>query len=72
MAKRRRFTPAFKAQVAPQALREERTVRQIATRHGVHPNLVIQWKQQMREGLDELVAFWGTPEIRASPFRWSL
>ena len=52
MAKRRWFTPGFKAQVALEALREERTVQQIAARHGVHPNQVSQWKLNAREGLE--------------------
>ena len=54
MAKRRRLTPRFKAQVTPEALREERTVQQIAVRHGVHPNQVSQWKRKASEGLVEL------------------
>ena len=40
MVKRRRFTPRFKAPVALKALRQERTVQQIASRYEVHPNLV--------------------------------
>ena len=37
MAKRRTFTAAFKARVAKEALRGDRTVQQIAAKHGVHP-----------------------------------
>ena len=33
MARRRRFTPRFKAQVALELLREERTVQQFAALH---------------------------------------
>ena len=40
MAKRRTFTAAFKARVAKEALRGDKTVRQIATKHRVHPNQV--------------------------------
>ena len=54
MAKRRRFTWRFKAQVALEAPREERTVQQIAARHGVHPNQVSQWSRRAREGLEEV------------------
>ena len=50
MAKRRRFTPRFEAQVAQEALREERTVQQIAARHGVHPNQTSQWKRKAVKG----------------------
>lgn len=54
MAKRRTFTAAFKARVAKEALRGDRTVRQIAGQHGVHPNQVSQWKRKASEGLVEL------------------
>ena len=54
MAKRRTFTAAFKAKVAKEALRGDRTVQQIAARHQVHPNQVSQWKRTASEKLAEL------------------
>ena len=54
MAKRRTFTAAFKARVAKEALRGDRTVQQIAAKHEVHPNQVSQWKRKASEGLVEL------------------
>ena len=38
--KRRRFTAEFKARVAMEALRGERTIQAIAAKHAVHPNQV--------------------------------
>ena len=38
MAKRRKFTAEFKAKVALEALRGDRTIQEIAARHQVHPN----------------------------------
>ena len=35
---RRRFTAEFKAKVAMEALRGDRTVQAIAAKHEVHPN----------------------------------
>ena len=55
MAKRRTFTAAFKARVAKEALRGDKTVRQIATKHRVHPNQVSQWKRKASEGLVQLL-----------------
>ena len=51
MAKRprRNHTPAFKAKVALEALKEEQTVIEIAERFDVHPNLVTKWKKQLQE-----------------------
>ena len=41
----------FKAQVALEAIRGEKTVAQIAAHHGVHPNQVTSWKNQAVENL---------------------
>ena len=38
MTKRRRFTAEFKARVALDALRGDKTIQEIAARHKVHPN----------------------------------
>lgn len=51
MAKRRRFTGEFKAKVALEALRGERPIQDIASKHGVHPNQVSTWKKQAIDGL---------------------
>lgn len=51
MAKRRRFTADFKAKVALEALRGDRTAQEIAARHQVHPNQVSTWKRQALDGL---------------------
>ncbi len=46
MTKRRRFTDDFKARVALEALRGDKTVQEIASKHKVHPNQVSTWKRQ--------------------------
>ena len=51
MTKRRRFTADFKARVALDALRGDKTTQEIATRHKVHPNQVSAWKRQAIDGL---------------------
>ena len=51
MTKRRRFTARFKAQVALEALRGDRTIHEIGLKHGLHPNQVSQWKKQAVAGL---------------------
>ena len=51
MTKRRRFTADFKAKVALEALRGDKTIQEIATRHKVHPNQVSAWKRQAMDGL---------------------
>jgi len=51
MTKRRKFTAEFKAKVALEALRGDRTIQEIAARHQVHPNQVSLWKRQAVDGL---------------------
>ena len=38
MSTRRRFTGEFKAKVALEALRGDKTIQEMATRYNVHPN----------------------------------
>ena len=54
MTKRRSFTAEFKAKVALEALRGDRTIQEIASRHKVHPNQVSTWKRQAMDGLGEV------------------
>jgi transposase-like protein len=51
MTIRRRFTADFKSRVALEALRGDKTIQEIASKHKVHPNQVSTWKRQAVEGL---------------------
>ena len=51
MTTRRRFTADFKAKVALEALRGDRTIQEIASKHKVHPNQVSTWKRRAIDGL---------------------
>ncbi len=46
---RRNHSAKFKAMIALEAIRGEKTVAQIATHHEVHPNQVTSWKSQLLE-----------------------
>jgi transposase len=46
---RRKFTAAFKAQVALEALRERHTLAALAEKFELHPNQISQWKQEFVE-----------------------
>ena len=47
---RRNHGSAFKAKVALEALKGEQTVTEIASKHGLHPTLVNEWKRQLADG----------------------
>ena len=51
MKTRRRFTADFKAKVALEAIRGERTISDLATKHQLHTNQITQWKRQAIENL---------------------
>jgi len=51
MTTRRKFSGNFKAHVALEALRGDKTIQEIASKHKVHPNQVGKWKRQAMDGL---------------------
>ena len=48
MAKRRRFTPEFKAEVVLEALRGESSQAELCRRHNLSQDQLSKWKQQVR------------------------
>ncbi len=47
---RRTHSAAFKAKVALDAVRGEKTLAELAKQHDVHPNQIIDWKNQLLAG----------------------
>jgi len=50
MSKRKQHSPEFKAKVALEAVKGEATVSELASRFGVHPTMIHQWKRALLDG----------------------
>lgn len=64
--KRRSFTPSLKAKVAIEALKEVKTIREIAQKHKLHPTQINLWKKQLLEGAEEVFQDGRTKSASAS------
>jgi transposase-like protein len=47
-------TAAFKKKIALEALREDKTLNQLASQYGVHPLQVGKWKRELIDGAEGL------------------
>ena len=51
---RRKFTAAFKAEVALEAIKERETLAELAKRLELHPTMISKWKQEFIERSSEI------------------
>ena len=54
MSKRRNHDAGFKARVALEAVKGERTVSELAAEYGVHPTMIHPWKKALLEGAPDI------------------
>jgi len=51
---RRKFTPEEKASLVLEMLKEEKSVSQLASEHGIHANVLNRWKGEAVQNLSQL------------------
>src|SRR4051794_14818666 len=51
---RKKYSPAFKAQVALEAAKQAKTIAELAKQFQVHPVQISQWKKQLLDGMETL------------------
>ena len=47
---RKRYSAEFKAKVALEAIRNEMTAAELASKYGVHPTMIAVWKKALLDG----------------------
>ena len=50
MGTRKRYTPEEKVSILREVLEDGKSMSSVAGEHGVHPNMLLNWKKQLFEG----------------------
>lgn len=51
---RKNYSSKFKKQVALESIKEQKTISEISSEYGVHPNQISNWKKQLFEGVEDI------------------
>ena len=51
---RKKYPVTFKAKVALEAIKEEKTSAELASEYGVHPAQIRRWRKIVKDGVNEL------------------
>ncbi len=62
---RRRHSSEFKARVALEAVKGQKTLNELASEFGVHPVQIAQWKRQLVEASPAAVESGGSRQVRS-------
>ena len=64
MRKRKTYDDNFKARVALEAIRGEKTISELASFYEVHPNQIRQWKQHFLENAGSIFSRKKDPKLK--------
>ena len=53
---RKNYSASFKAKVALEAVKKEKTISQLSSEYGVHSNQINQWRKRLLEELPDIVS----------------
>ena len=51
---RKNYSASFKAKVALEAIKKEKTISQLSSEYGVHSNQINQWRKRLLEELPDI------------------
>jgi len=54
MKKRKKRSDDFKARVALDAVKGQKTINELASEYGIHPNQIGQWKKKLIDGSSDI------------------
>jgi transposase-like protein len=54
MGRRKKYNAEFKAKIALEAIKGQRTINEIASEYGIHPNQIGVWKGEAQAGMTEV------------------
>jgi putative transposase len=63
--RRNHYSNAQKAKIVLEVLKGQKTMAEIASTYGVHPNQIAKWKRQVLEGLPQLFSRKGIESAKA-------
>ena len=52
--RRKKYSPEFKMKIVLSVLKEEKTISEIASESGIHPNQISKWKKRFLEEAPEI------------------
>ena len=62
---RKRFSKEFKAKVAFEALKGEKTMAELSSEFGVHASQITKWKKELADGIPGIFTGKGDPEEKS-------